>query len=183
MYLHRPLAVEGEVAAALFKSVPQSATSVAECPAVCLERGVDYDLVPYPITQKYYDPNDPEKEHSDFLSFIGSHSCGRVEIAIINYSPKTLDLYWVNGDQENFLYKLQRMEANTRFIHTFNTHRFRAKDPDSGEVWMDTVVEFSGTIGIGNHVNPHRERDIRDIVRRTMGGEWAKKQQVKRTFR
>lgn len=48
---------------------------------------------------------------------------------------------------------------------------------------MDEVVEFTGSFGVGNHVNPHRNRDIREQVKRTMDGEWMKKSMVKRTFR
>ena len=68
------------------------------------------------------------------------------------------------------------------FIHTFIGHRFVAEDPDSGEVLMDHTVGFTGVIGIDNHVNPHRNRDMRRQVESTMTGEWSKHLQVSRTF-
>ncbi|KAL7519917.1 hypothetical protein ACHAWX_004677 [Stephanocyclus meneghinianus] len=183
LYHHIPIAVDGEVASALFPSLPTQVAQISDCPAVCLDRGVDYELVPYPMPEKYYDPRKNE-EHSSFPQFLGSTSCGRVEIAILNYSPKNLDLYWYDeaNQKEVFLYPLERMEKNTRFIHTYVGHRFRARDPDSGELIMDEVVEFTGSFGVGNHVNPHRNRDIREQVKRTMDGEWMKKSMVKRTF-
>jgi hypothetical protein len=196
LYLHLPLAVDGDVASALFPDSPGSSStdadadtpgSIQECPLVCLDRGIDAHLLPYPMPQKYYSPKSNDEHRSDISSslstFLGSHSCGKVEIAVINYTPSTLDFYWVNPTgEEVYLYPLERKEFNTKFIHTFLTHRFRAKNPENGEIVFDQVVEFAGTFGIGNHVNPHRERDIRQQVKNTMDGEWRKKQMVKRTF-
>ena len=184
--MHIPLPVGGEVAAALFQHVPagdEVKDALKECPAVCLDRGVDADLVPYAMPEKYYD-NENNADHTTFLTFIASNSCGRVEVALLNYSPKVLDLYWVDeqNDKDVFLYKLQREEHGARFINTYNGHRFRAKDPDTGEILFDEVIEFMAAFGIGNHVNPHRDRDIRNQVKRVMDGEWVKKQKVTRTF-
>ena len=184
--MHLPLAVDGEVASALFaNNIPseEHVSSIGECPAVCLDRGVDKELVPYPMPQYYFNMDTEHGEHDSIANFLGSYSCGRVEIAVVNYYPKTLDLYWVDSsDKEVFLYKLERMEYGTRFINTFITHRFRARDPDTQEIVFDEVVEFSGSFGIGNHVNPHKDRDIRSQVRSVMDGEWRKKSMVKRTF-
>ena len=92
-------------------------------------------------------------------------------------------MFWVNNEGEkSYLYPLERKEKNTRFIHTFIGHRFIAEDPDTHEEVLDVVVEFTGVIGINNHVNKHETRDIREAVRRTMGGEWNKHLQVSRTF-
>lgn len=186
LYQHLPIAVDGEVSTTLFgETIPTaSEANTQTCPAVCLDRGVDAHLIPYPMPEKYYNiQNTHGIKHDSLSSFLGSHSCGKVEIALINYTPQILDLYWVDhNDKEVFLYKLERMEKNTRFIHTFITHRFRAKHPDTQEVLFDEVVEFAGTFGIGNHANPHRDRDIRQQVRSVMDGEWRKKSMVTRTF-
>lgn len=188
LYRHIPFAVEGDAAATLFGdkleeiSESSSIKDVTQCPAVCLDRGVDSSLVAYPLPGKYYDP-DGGDTHSSIADFVASLSCGRVEFGFINYSPKTLSLYWVNGRGErSFLYPLERMEKNTKFIHTFIGHRFIAEDPDTKTDLLDHTVEFTGVIGVLNHENNHRQRDIRKEVKRTMGGEWNKHLQVKRTF-
>lgn len=186
LYQHLPIAVKGEAATALFgdripgEDVP--ITDVKRCPAVCLDRGADSSLVGHPIPQKYYNPDQVEEHQPSFADFVSSLSCGRVEFGFINYSPSTVSLYWVDsGGKKVFLYPLERTEKNTRFIHTFVGHRFVAEDPDE-KVVLDITVEFNGVIGISDHENPHRHRDIRSEVQRTMGGEWSKHLQVKRTF-
>ena len=188
LYDHVPVAVDGEAAAAFFgeDDVPQEGEEVdiSQCPAVCVDRGVDADLVGYPMPEKYYNPDD-NNTHNSFAGFIGSLSCGRVEFGFINYSPHVLSLFWVdaNTGEKSYLYPLEQKEKNTRFIHTFVGHRFVAEHPETGENFLDITVEFSGVVGVMNHVNVHRNRDIRAEVKRTMQGEWRKKQMVKRTFR
>jgi hypothetical protein len=186
LYMHHPFAVDGDVASALFPDYKPSspASTLTDCPLVCLDRGIDAHLVPHPMPQKYFNPNSNEESHHSLHDFISSNSCGKVEIAVINYTPHLLDFYWVdtNNNKEVYLYQLERKEANTRFIHTFLSHRFIAKHPDTAEILMDITVEFAGTFGIGNHENPKRQRDVREQVRSTMDGEWTKKQMVKRTF-
>ncbi len=82
------------------------------------------------------------------------------------------------------MYELERLERNTKFIHTYVGHRFVAVDVENDdEVILDHVVEFNGIIGIKNHVNPHENRDIKKAVQNTMGGEWRKHLAVTRTFR
>ena len=186
LYGHLPIAVDGDAATALFGEDFKSDSTFAavnECPAVCLDRGVDKSLVAYPLPEKYYRPKEDGTDHTSFPNFIASLSCGRVEFGFINYSSKTLNLYWVNAEgKRSYLYPLERMERNTRFIHTFVGHRFIAEDPDTKEDLMDHTVQFNGVIGVFNHVNHHRKRDIRNEVQRTMAGEWSKHLQVKRTF-
>lgn len=187
MYHHAPIAVEGDAAAALFgdKVLAEGDDSVADvelCPAVCIDRGVDASLAAFPMPEKYFTPY-KRADHTSIPSFIASLSCGRVEFGFINYSPNVVSLYWVNHDGEKtYLQPLERKERNTKFIHTFIGHRFVAEDPDSGEVLMDHTVGFTGVIGIDNHVNPHRNRDMRRQVESTMKGEWSKHLQVSRTF-
>ena len=186
MYLHIPIAVEGDAADALFGDRLLSEhpiTDVTQCPAVCLVRGVDSSLVAYSLPEKYYDPKQNE-EHTSFRDFVSSYSCGRVEFVFINYSPKTVSLYWVEGNGEKeYLYQLQRNEENARFDHTFIGHRFMAEDPDTMEVLMDHTVEFSGTIGVSNHENYLDDTvDIREQVRVMSIDMWNSHLQVKRTF-
>mmetsp|Transcript_37258 Transcript_37258/g.67033 ORF Transcript_37258/g.67033 Transcript_37258/m.67033 type:complete len:516 (+) Transcript_37258:68-1615(+) len=184
LYHHTPIAVEGDAATALFGDRLQSdvpITDVKQCPAVCLDRGVDSSLVGHPVPEKYFNPKENE-EHNSFANFVGSLSCGRVEFGFINYTPSTLSLYWVNHNDEKVYHSpLERMEKNTRFIHTYIGHRFVAEDQASKK-FMDHTVEFNGVIGVSNHVNTHRHRDIRSEVQSTMRGEWQKHLQVKRTF-
>ena len=180
---HIPVAVEGEAASDLFgENIPNEASDFTECPAVCIDRGVDKSLVAYPLPEKYFNPqeNDLHKRFSDFVS---SRACGRVEFGFINYSGKDLALYWVNSNgSETYMYPFLQREKNTRFTQTFVGHTFRVKDPETGEVLLDHTVEFNGVIGVGNHINYHRKRDIRKEVKTTMIGEWEKHLQVKRTF-
>ncbi|KAL7495760.1 hypothetical protein ACHAWT_004136 [Skeletonema menzelii] len=183
LYGHTPIAVEREAAEKLFaeySSSEQSAVTVTDCPAVCLDRGVDSSLVAYPLPEKYL--NNESHEHDTFANFMASNACGRVEYGFINYSGKDLALYWVNQNTETYMYPFLQNERNTRFTSTFIGHTFRAKDPETGEVLLEHTVESNGVIGVGNHVNHHRKRDIRKEVRNTMGGEWRKHQLVKRTF-
>lgn len=98
MYRHVPVAVDGDVAAALFGEVPTEGVSdVTQCPAVCLDRGVDASLVAHPIPQKYYNPAE-NGDHKSFADFVSSLSCGHVEFGFINYTPDTLSLFWVNSN-------------------------------------------------------------------------------------
>mmetsp|Transcript_3610 Transcript_3610/g.5486 ORF Transcript_3610/g.5486 Transcript_3610/m.5486 type:complete len:510 (+) Transcript_3610:200-1729(+) len=182
LYGHDPVAVEGEAAEALFGSrIPSEASAVSDCPAVCLDRGVDSYLVAYPLPEKYYNPE--KDSHETFENFVASKSCGRVEFGFINYSGTDLALYWVNGaNVETYMYPFLQKERNTRFVTTFIGHKFVAKDPETGMVFLEHTVEFNGVMGIGNHINYHRERDIRKEVKQTMSGEWTKHLQVKRTF-
>ena len=102
MYLHTPMAVAGDAAQALFGDIPLSGgeiTDVTQCPAVCLVRGVDASLVGYPLPEKYYNPERNEA-HTSFPNFISSDSCGKVEFAFANYSPKALSMYWINSNGE-----------------------------------------------------------------------------------
>lgn len=182
LYGHDPIAVDGEAAEALFGSrIPSEASAVTDCPAVCLDRGVDSSLVAYPLPEKYY--NSEDESHKSFGEFLASKSCGRVEFGFINYSGKDLALYWANhNDEDIYMYPFLQGERNTRFTSTFIGHTFKAKDPETGEVWLQHTVEFNGVIGVGNHVNYHRRRDIRKEVRQVMAGEWTKHLQVQRTF-
>ena len=183
LHSHIPVAVEGEAAAKLFgKDIPSEASAVNDCPAVCLDRGVDSSLVAYPLPEKYYRPAENES-HTTFGDFIASKSCGKVEFGFINYSGKDLALYWVNSNgEEAYMYPFLQKDKNTRFVSTFVGHTFRVKDPETGEVALQHTVEFNGVIGVSNHVNYHRKRDIRKEVKNTMAGEWTKHLQVKRTF-
>ena len=187
MYHHAPIAVEGDAAVALFGDRLLSEYPIADvtqCPAVCLVRGVDSYLAAHPLPDNYYDPVG-NKEHSSFRAFLSSYSCGAVEYAFVNYSPKTLSMYWVDNDdgEKTYLYPLERNQENTRFVHTFIGHRFTAEDPDTGEVLMDHTVEFSGTYGISNHENYlDPSVDIREEMRRELVDEWEKHLEVKRTF-
>ncbi|KAL3816387.1 hypothetical protein ACHAXA_008357 [Cyclostephanos tholiformis] len=186
MYHHIPIAVEGDAADALFGDRPPSESPIVDvkhCPAVCLVRGVDLSLAAYPLPEKYYDPEN-NVEHASFQNFVSSWSCGRVEFAFINYSPKTLSMYWVDGNgAKTYLYRFERKEKNTRFVETYIGHRFTAEDPDTGEVLMDHTVEFSGAIGVSNHENYIDPTvDIREQVRRESDGMWNAHLQVKRTF-
>jgi len=181
LYGHVPVAVEGDAAEKLFGSnIPIKPSAVTDCPAVCLDRGVDSSLVAYPLPEKYYNPEN--ETHQSLEQFVASKSCGRVEFGFINYSGKDLALYWVNGDAETYMYPFLQKERNTRFVTTFIGHTFRAKDPETGEVLLEHTVEFNGVMGVSNHINYHRKRDIREEVKRTMAGEWTKHLQVKRTF-
>eukprot|EP00956_Cyclotella_meneghiniana_P032500 scaffold89724_cov41-Cyclotella_meneghiniana.AAC.1 len=131
LHSHIAMAVDGEVAAALFGDrLPTQSHDVSDitgCPAVCLDRVIDAELVPYPMPEKYYNINADHGEHDASLSsFLGSHSCGKVEIGIINYYPKPVNLYWVNfSGGEQLLNSIERMEKNTHWIHTYIDHRFR----------------------------------------------------------
>ena len=187
LHHHVSIGVKGRAASELFGDekldAASTATDATQCPAVCLDRGVDRPLAKHQLPENYYDPIGNKDHEGGFTSFATSLSCGRVEFGFINYSPETLSLFWVNEEGvKHYLYPLERTEKNTRFIHTFIGHRFIAEDPETGEELLDHTVEFSGTIGISNHKNQHRKRDIRKEVQRTMGGEWSKHHQVKRTF-
>jgi hypothetical protein len=77
---HVPVAVDGEAAKILFgdklpSPTNNEITNVEQCPAVCLERGVDSYLVGYPLPEKYYNPTEND-DHNSFQNFIGSPSCG-----------------------------------------------------------------------------------------------------------
>lgn len=195
MYAHIPIAVDGEAAKILFgdklppppsdeaaATATPPVTDVAQCPAVCLERGLDSYLVGYPLPEKYYNPTEND-DHASFRGFIGSSSCGRVEVSFINYSPKVLDLYWVDTDgTKHFQDKFERMEMNTQFITTYIGHRFVAEDPDTEEEIMDYTIEFNGNVGVSNHVNVHEEMDIRQEVKSAMNDQWDEHLRVKRTF-
>eukprot|EP00581_Thalassiosira_minuscula_P017067 CAMPEP_0183718574 /NCGR_PEP_ID=MMETSP0737-20130205/11801_1 /TAXON_ID=385413 /ORGANISM="Thalassiosira miniscula, Strain CCMP1093" /LENGTH=524 /DNA_ID=CAMNT_0025948163 /DNA_START=90 /DNA_END=1664 /DNA_ORIENTATION=- len=187
LYNHVPIAVDGDAATALFgDEIPDGSEDhpvedVSDCPAVCLDRGVDAELVAYPIPENYYNPKEDEN-HNSFSNFVASLSCGRVEFGFINYTPNTLSMYWVDHKgNEVYLNPLERLEKNTRFIHTSIGHRFVFKD-QGNRLFLDHTVEFNGVIGISNHINKHRHRDIRSEVQSTMRGEWSKHLQVKRTF-
>ncbi|KAL7446543.1 hypothetical protein ACHAXH_008315 [Discostella pseudostelligera] len=187
MYQHVPVAVDGEAAKILFggklpSPTNNEITNVEQCPAVCLERGVDSYLVGYPLPEKYYNPTN-NVDHNSFQNFIGSPSCGKVEMSFINYSPKDLDLYWVHPDgTKHFNAKFERTETNTQFVTTFIGHRFIAEDPETNEVHMDYTVEFNGNFGVSNHVNVHEVMDIRQEVRDAMNYQWNDHLRVKRTF-
>ena len=57
LYGHVPVAVEGDAAEKLFGSnIPIKPSAVTDCPAVCLDSGVDSSLVAYPLPEKYYNP-------------------------------------------------------------------------------------------------------------------------------
>ncbi|KAL3775492.1 hypothetical protein ACHAW5_000237 [Stephanodiscus triporus] len=188
MYLHAPIAVEGDAARALFGDdvrLPGGGTidDVARCPAVCLVRGVDSNLAAFPLPEQYYDPEGNE-EHESFRAFLSSHSCGAVEFAFVNYSPKTLSVYWIDDDGEKkYVGHLDRNEKNTWFAGTFIGHRFTFVDPDTEEVLLDHTVEFSGTIGVFNHENYLDPTvDIREEMRRELDINWSDHLRVKRTF-
>mmetsp|Transcript_11460 Transcript_11460/g.24096 ORF Transcript_11460/g.24096 Transcript_11460/m.24096 type:complete len:521 (+) Transcript_11460:69-1631(+) len=186
LYGHVPIAVVGEAAETFFhdRPIPQDGSSPTyeDCPAVCIDRGIDASLVAHPMSYKYYDSSNPDHAGNNFL---GSLSCGRVEFGFINYYHKPLSLQWVDpiSGRRQHLYLLERLERNTKFIHTYVGHRFVAVDTENDdEVILDHVVEFNGIIGIKNHVNPHEKRDIKKAVQNTMGGEWRKHLAVTRTF-
>jgi hypothetical protein len=200
MYHHLPIAVEGDAAIALFGDDGDPGLQIddddddddddvarrsSSCPAVCLVRGVDSHLAAHPLPENYYDPRG-NGEHASFREFLSSHSCGAVEYAFVNYSPKTLSIYWVDNDdggKKTYLYPLERNQENTRFVQTYIGHRFTAEDPDTGDILMDHTVEFSGTFGISNHENYLDPNvDVREEMRRELADEWEGHLKVKRTF-
>lgn len=83
LFHHIPFAVEGEAATALFGDRLNiqndgDIKDVTDCPAVCLDRGVNASLVAYTIPQNYFNPVEND-DHSSISGFVGSTSCGRVE--------------------------------------------------------------------------------------------------------
>jgi hypothetical protein len=186
MYLHTPIAVAGDADQALFGDIPLPGgeiTDVTQCPAVCLVRGVDAPLVGYPLPEKYYNPERNE-EHNSFPNFISSDSCGKVEFAFANYSPKALSMYWINSNGEKtYTYDLERLEANTRFVGTYLGHRFTLEDPDTGELMLDHTIEFVGTVGVSNHKNyKDSSVSVHEEVHTQLNHMWDKHFEVKRTF-
>lgn len=174
---------------------PTTAENFRDCPAVCLEKGTDRNLVARPLPHRYwqYGKKDDEGEMIEVGSvneFFGSDSCGRVEYGFVNYWPNTVKIYWINHDGvPTYNQDLERGDKSTSFITTFVGHRFQIydalpnEDALTNEMLEEVVVPNVGIFGIRNHEFPHVPKEgVEGEVRNTLSHEWSRHLMVKRTF-
>mmetsp|Transcript_5283 Transcript_5283/g.15350 ORF Transcript_5283/g.15350 Transcript_5283/m.15350 type:complete len:360 (-) Transcript_5283:39-1118(-) len=94
-------------------------------------------------------------------------------------------MYWVGqrGDRHKHP-ELKWGERNTIFVNTALGHKFLFEDPETKEVLLEHVVDFTGIRTIGEHpspVDPNDEGYARNI-QETLVHEWDRHKKVKRTF-
>mmetsp|Transcript_36583 Transcript_36583/g.44157 ORF Transcript_36583/g.44157 Transcript_36583/m.44157 type:complete len:507 (-) Transcript_36583:32-1552(-) len=152
-----------------------------DCPAACLERGVEKSQVGTPLPSLYFDRE--QKFDAWFTT-----ACNKAEQCYINYHKKdaSLKVYWVNPytNENRFTNDLQYGEKHTHCIETWLGHEFIFEDSETGEIVMRHTIEFTGVRAIG--VLPRQSlptnRDFHERIKSTLNGEWRRQGAVQRTF-
>lgn len=155
----------------------EAVSDFQECPATCVELGVDKSVVTSPMPNFYYDGI------SNVEDFITSH-CDNVEIGFLQYTLHPVNVYWINHEGERvFTVKITHGERGTKFIHSYLGHAFAFEDDVTKETLLTYKVRHTGLVRLGHHDNgPPYFRDIDKEVRSTHEHEWRRHQRVTRTF-
>jgi len=153
-----------------------------ECPAVCLDQGSKKSLLHFVIPEKYFGFEGVTAVTSQSLQ-VWMTNCQRAEIGFINWTPRVLNIYWLdsNGEKQH-VGELGRKEENSVWRDTFLGHHFDVIDL-SGTLVASFVVEYSGINVLGDagtKVNP--SWNVTTEIQRTMSHEWSRAHRVKRTF-
>mmetsp|Transcript_36452 Transcript_36452/g.53441 ORF Transcript_36452/g.53441 Transcript_36452/m.53441 type:complete len:560 (-) Transcript_36452:131-1810(-) len=157
--------------------------SANDCPAVCVEMGVDANYVTTPLPSRIYHPH--TKPKSSIAEWFNDE-CMHAEMGVINYhSPTPLKIMWIaagsGAPQES--HRVEYGERATLFVNSFLGHEFEFWDGDSNEVVGRHTVKHTGVIAIGT---PSRyrsdDRDFHKEIKNTHNNEWSRHNRVKRTF-
>lgn len=148
-----------------------------ECPAVCVEIGVDKSVVDSPMPDFFYDGT------SGLRNFV-DNACAQVELGFLQYTDHPLNVHWINHNGERvFQYKILRGDHNAKFISSFIGHEFVFEDDVTKEIIHEHKVRHTGLVLVGHHINgPPYFRDVEDEVRTTAASEWHRHKQVTRSF-
>jgi hypothetical protein len=174
-------AVTGDALTELFSGH----SNVENCPAVCLERGVQQSLVGAVLPDRYYLPTQKGKRDSHFQKWFSS-KCRQAELCLLNYISKDdpLQVYWINfKGQRVFQFDLKYGERNTICTNTFIGHYFDII-LKSGELVQHVVVEHTMMLPFGESP-PSDDVSHRNFTREITNAlktEWNRHERIQRTF-
>jgi hypothetical protein len=148
------------------------------CVAVCLQRGTEESLLPYPMPQYMYASDTGLNKVIEL--------CKSAEIGVISYDDRpTLSLYWMNkktGEAVE-LDRLQKGERQMKWHSSFLGHEFEVRDTRDNSLVKNFTVEFDGVIVVGNPGPGTLQNPVPDHnIQNAMKNEWARCNRVKRTF-
>lgn len=151
-------------------------TSVNDCKAICVERGVDQPLVTSALPLRHFSFG----QFGDWFH----ESCLKTEVCFMNYHSKTpVQMIWVDSQGvENPHGEVKYGERNTKCIDSFLGHRFVFRDGETDEVLLDETIEHTLVKAIGNSPDyTGLDRDFEGEIERTLTREWTRHDRVSRT--
>lgn len=157
---------------------------LSQCRAACLERGVDQSVVHATMPIYRFEGDTERLDISMWLH----EKCQRVEFGFINYhrpdARKPINVYWVDDNGNRIPRKeLEWSERKTVFFQTFLGHKWLFEDPETKEVLLEHVVEFTGVRSVGQFPSAiDLTLDMTSRIHGTHLDEWARHKKVKRTF-
>jgi hypothetical protein len=174
--------VKGDALQELFEG-----RSPENCPAACVERGVQQSIVGAVLPERYYEPSQmsDESERTSALQRWVGQSCSKVESCLMNYYSKSepLQVFWIDIDgKATKQFDLGYGDKGTKCFHSFLGHNFEVLH--SGQLLANFKVEFNLVLAFG--ASPPSDntgtRDFEAEIARALKTEWIRHERVKRIF-
>ncbi|CAJ1959476.1 unnamed protein product [Cylindrotheca closterium] len=178
--------VTGAARDVLFADLPPE-SSIENCPAVCMERGVQQHIAGAVLPHRYYTPTerDDRLRNGEFQNWFGTH-CSRVEVCLLNYHDREnpLVVYWLKNDGTRvYQFDLNYGEQATICINSYIGHTFEVTTKDDQSLGK-VPVEFTLILPFG-HSPPSDHTHSRNFTREiqtSLRHEWFRQDRIKRTF-
>jgi hypothetical protein len=155
-----------------------SDAKVSSCPAVCVERGTEPELLPYVMEDKIFLGNGEQ----EFRSFI--EGCQKAEAGWVSYLDEVLTLYWIDGKGKRVQAgTLKKGEKNTVWLQSILGHKFELVDDSRSKLIAEFIIQhhvFNVVGEKGTMVKP--TADYTRNIQETFKSEWQRSRGVKRTF-
>lgn len=182
-------AVTGAARDVLFADVPPE-SSIDNCPAVCVERGVEQHLAGAVLPHRYHHPttrpNGRLFKNRDFEDWV-ANSCTRVEVCFLNYHDRAnpLMVYWLKQTDNSrvFQFDLKYGEQHTICTNSFIGHTFEVttqSDVSLKKVLVEHILILPfGESPPSDHTH---SRNFTREIHHSLRHEWIRQDRIKRTF-
>mmetsp|Transcript_1625 Transcript_1625/g.3400 ORF Transcript_1625/g.3400 Transcript_1625/m.3400 type:complete len:556 (-) Transcript_1625:37-1704(-) len=186
--LFKAHAVKGAAQDVLFSDLPPE-SSIENCPAVCVERGVQQHLAGAVLPHRYYTPEQKAAgrlRNQDYEMWFGN-ACSKVEVCLLNYYDREnpLVVYWLKTDGSRvYQFDLSWGEQSTVCINSYIGHTFEVTTKNSDETLGKVPVEFNLILPFGESPpsdHTHSRNFTREI-QTSLRHEWIRQDRIKRTF-
>lgn len=168
--------VGGELAQQLFGENALSGSNSNNCPAVCLGVGTHLDYIVYPFSEQVYTGG------GNPMDWVHNF-CQKKEFGIINYGPNEANLYWMDGDKRVMQGTIGKGERHTQWRTTYLGHKFELVDSVTKELMGSYTIEFDTVRAYGTYGTvKSNEKDYTREIEVTFNNEWARHNNVKRTY-
>jgi hypothetical protein len=147
----------------------------SSCAAVCLNRGVHYDLITEQIPELIFG-NSATNTWIDF--------CQSAEIGFVSHMlDKEASIYWLSPKGERHLTNVLKYgERNTIWINSFLGHTFEVVDSSSQDLLLSFTVQYDCALVFGEDGSHLGQAVDERLINKTFHSEWNRASKVKRTF-